>query len=133
MKETQTATLLRETPFNGHPHLHPQPTLQTCSSDIRANDNDVFMCDVFDLNDDDDVTTNIDCARPRISWRPLIQAKRKLKQGRGVGTDGLNAEVVQCIFNITAWASTSPKNVDPLSLSLSSEGQSNAEGGEAQD
>ena len=87
--------------------------------DTRASDSDAFMGDVFDL---------IGRARPHhimdgfpvISWRHLLQAKSKLTPGRAVGTDGLNAEVVQClsmrgmlllwcIFNVTASASTSPK------------------------
>ena len=37
-----------------------------------------------------------------------------------------------CILNVTAWASTSPQKMDPFCRSLSPEGQSIAEGSEAQ-
>ena len=57
---------------------------------------------------------------PVISWRHFLQVRSKLKLGRAVGTDGLNAEVVQCLsmrqtlllwctLNVSVWASTSPK------------------------
>ena len=32
-----------------------------------------------------------------ISWRHVLQAKSKLKPGCAIGTDGLDAEVVQCL------------------------------------
>ena len=107
-------------------HQRSQCTLQTVNNDIRAPGGDAFMTEVFDLNDDED--TNIDRVRPHhimdglpvISWRYCRQARSSLEPGRAVGTDGLNAEVVQClgmrgtlplwsILNVTAWASTSPK------------------------
>ena len=80
-------------------HQRPQCTLQTVNNDIRPTDSDAFVCDVFDLNDDED--TNIDRVRPHhimdvflvISWRHFLQARSKLKPGRAVGTYGLSAEV----------------------------------------
>ena len=76
-------------------HLRPQPTLRTCSRDTRANDSDAFVCDVFDLNHEDDAITNLDRARPHhivdglpvICWRHFLQAKSKLNPGRAVGTE----------------------------------------------
>ena len=69
---------------------------------------------------------------PVISWRHSLQARSKMKPGCAIGTDGLNAEVVQalsmrgslllwCLLNVVAWASTSPKTwtLSPLSLCLS--------------
>ena len=96
------------------------------------------MCDVFDLNDDDDVTINIDRARPRhimdaflvISWRHFLQAKSKLKPGRAVGTDDLNAKVVQCLSMrgvLLLWCNFN------VTRGMSSAGQRKAEGSEAQD
>ena len=86
---------LRETPYNGHP---------TCAHtwDIAAGTNDVFMCDVFDVSDDDDFTTVPDLITSWMdSFWPLgcisFKPRANWNQGRAVGTDGLNEEVVQCL------------------------------------
>ena len=57
---------------------------------------------------------------PVISWMHFLDAKSKVKPGRAIGIDGSKAEAVQRlssrgillsrrIFNVTSWASTSPK------------------------
>ena len=101
------------------------------------------MCGVFDLIDDED--TSIDRVRPHhnmdgllvISWRHVLQARSKLKLGRAVGTDGLNADVVQRMSmrgSLLLWCTQRhgkgehfSQDGDPLSRNMSSEGPCNAE------
>ena len=45
-------------------HERPQHTLQTVNNDTRVTDRDAFMCDVIDLNDDEEI--NVDRARPHL-------------------------------------------------------------------
>ena len=116
---------------------HHRPHTQQRQSII---DRDAFKCDVFDSNDDED--TNIDRADPTISWRHFLQARSKMKPGRAVGTDDLNAEVVRCLSMRGTLVVVYPQrhglgghvsnDVDPLSCSMSSEGPCNAEGSATQ-
>ena len=117
-------TLARNS-FKGPPHQLPVYTSPPADNAMHDTDSDMFTCDIPDMNDDEDVI--ITRLRPHhsedgslsISWQHFLHVRSTLKLGRAVGTDGLNAEFVQClsmpacvplwcIFKVTAWASTSP-------------------------
>ena len=126
-QEMQTITSQRETPLSDHPISVPSAHYRQSTITPEPVAGTPFFARRFRLECRQD--TIIDSVRPYhlmdglpvISWRHFLQAGSQLKPGRAVGTDGLNAEVMQClsmrdalllwcILNVTSWASTSPQS-----------------------